>query len=169
MQDFDELYYRYSDQIYAYILMLVNDRAMAEDLTQDSFVRIYRRMESFRGDATLSTWMIQIARHTTIDYLRKKHPVTYWSQEKLNLFKAKENVEQKVTKNEEVNELYRELAKMKPSYREVVALRKIQELTVKETAGILGWTEGRVKMTTHRAMVKLRRQMTGKESFHEPV
>ncbi|MCD8510070.1 MAG: RNA polymerase sigma factor [Bacillus sp. (in: Bacteria)] len=105
--------------------------------------------------------LISIARNCTIDYLRKQRPVYLWPFEKFAQVTTPESVELKVTDNETIKELYKQISMMKRAHKEVIILRKIQELSVKETADILGWSEGKVKMMTHRAMEKLRLQMKG--------
>lgn len=161
MEKFDELYFEYSDRIYSYIFLMVGEKETAEDLTQETFVKMYRNLDQFEGDSKFSTWLISIARNCTIDYLRKQRPVYLWPFEKFAQVTTTESVELKVTDNETVKELYKHISMMKRVHKEVIILRKIQELSVKETADILGWSEGKVKMMTHRAMEKLRLQMKG--------
>ncbi|MDG5787348.1 RNA polymerase sigma factor [Evansella sp. AB-P1] len=159
MNDFEDLYFQYSDRIYSYILFMVGDKEIAEDLTQETFVKMYRNRDQFDGKSQFSTWVIRIARNCTIDYLRKQRPIYLWPFEKIGTITSAETVEMNVGKNETVQELYDHISSMKRSYKEVIVLRKIQELSVKETASILGWSEGKVKMMTHRAMEKLRLEM----------
>ncbi|MFA9559888.1 RNA polymerase sigma factor [Evansella sp. AB-rgal1] len=161
MEDFDELYFTYSDRIYSYILLMIGDREIAEDLTQETFVKVYRSRDQFDGKSQFSTWLISVARNCTIDYLRKQRPVYLWPFEKLLKVSAPFSVETKVTQNESVQELYKQIGNLKQSYKEVIILRKIQELSIKETSEVLGWSEGKVKMMTLRAMEKLRVEMKG--------
>ncbi|MBU9710742.1 RNA polymerase sigma factor [Evansella tamaricis] len=159
MEEFDELYFKYSDRVYSYIFLMVGKKETAEDLTQETFVKMFRKRNQFDGDSKFSTWLISIARNTTIDYLRKQRPVYLWPFEKFSVLSAPESVELKVTTDETVKDVYKQIAAMKRTYKEVLILRKVQELSVKETAEILGWSEGKVKMVTRRAMEKLRLQM----------
>jgi len=69
-QDFDELYAAYEKPLYNYILRMVKEKQVAEDLVQDAFVKIYQNLENFRGDSKLSTWIYKIATNTYPDYFR---------------------------------------------------------------------------------------------------
>ncbi|ADU32334.1 RNA polymerase sigma factor [Evansella cellulosilytica] len=169
MEEFDELYFKYSDRIYSYILLMVGDKQIAEDLTQETFVKMFRNREQFQEQSQFSTWLISIARNCTIDYLRKQKPLFLWPFDRLTSITAKDTVEMKVEKNEAVGELYRQISMLKQKYKEVIILRKIQELSIKETADILGWSEGKVKMVTHRAMEKLRLHMKEEVDVHETI
>ncbi|MDQ0257377.1 RNA polymerase sigma-70 factor (ECF subfamily) [Evansella vedderi] len=169
MEKFDELYFEYSDRIYSYIFLMVGEKETAEDLTQETFVKMYRNLDQFEGDSKFSTWLISIARNCTIDYLRKQRPVFLWPFEKFSQVTSTETIELQVTTDETIKELYKQISTLKRSHKEVIILRKIQELSVKETAEILGWSEGKVKMMTHRAMEKLRLQMKGEVEANGPL
>lgn len=69
---FEEIYSEYSDRIYGYIFLLVNDKEVAEDLTQDTFIKAYKYMNQFNGESQIFTWLVRISRNVAIDYLRKK-------------------------------------------------------------------------------------------------
>lgn len=55
MEKFDELYFQYSDRIYSYIFLMVGEKETAEDLTQETFVKMYRNLDQFEGDSKFST------------------------------------------------------------------------------------------------------------------
>lgn len=153
----------HSDSIYSYIRMLVKDDTLAEDLTQETFVKAYVGLNEFRNEAKTSTWLIRIARNVTIDYLRKKRPLLLFSLETgINLI-SKDNVEHSVVADEETQELYEKISQLKRSYREVIMLRKIHEFSISETAETLNWSEAKVKMTLQRALMKLQEKYINEE------
>ena len=64
MNNFDEIYKNYYKQVYFYILELCGDPDTAEEITQESFFRVLKKIDTFRGESSLNTWIIQIARNT---------------------------------------------------------------------------------------------------------
>jgi RNA polymerase sigma-70 factor (ECF subfamily) len=69
--------------------------------------------------------------------------------------------------NEKYRELYKALGSLKDSYREVIILRKIKDLTIKETCEILNWSESKVKSTLHRAMLSLEKELIKERCLYE--
>ena len=71
---FDEYY----DAVYSYILMLTKNHHVAEDLSQETFMKVIRNEHQFKGDSLVKTWIFRIAYTTTMSYFRKKNPLTYY-------------------------------------------------------------------------------------------
>ena len=66
---FDELVARYKGRLFSFILRMVKDPTLAEELTQDAFLKAYRRLDSFRGDARFSTWLYRIVHNVGMNHL----------------------------------------------------------------------------------------------------
>lgn len=71
MQNFEEIYAKYYPQIYLFLLKLCEDEHLAEEITQETFFRVLKKIDSYRGDCKLSVWMCQIAKNTYYSHLRK--------------------------------------------------------------------------------------------------
>ena len=159
----EDLYVNYSDKVYKYILLMIGDEETAEDLTHDTFIKVKNSLNGFKGDSSYYTWIISIARNLVYDYWRRKKKIGFIpfsiSHQPIN----KETPDSILQKNEEVLELYKAIKKLKIHYQEVLILRKIQELTLEETAAATGWSISKVKTTTHRAMSALRGEVDIKE------
>ncbi|MFJ8066078.1 RNA polymerase sigma factor [Psychrobacillus sp. NPDC096426] len=160
--EMEQLYKEYSDRVYSYIYFLVRHRECAEDLTQETFYKAYRGLESFNKQASVATWLLKIARNVTYDYFRRKRVIQFFTFDKehdieTNTLSPDSQFEQK----EQLARMYDSLSKLKKDYQEVLLLRKVQECSIKETAYILGWTEAKVKMKMTRALEAL------KKEFHE--
>ena len=158
----EELYKVHSDRVYSYIYLLVRHRECAEDLTQETFYKAYKGLDSFNKQASTTTWLLKIARNVTYDYFRRKRVIQFFAFNKehdleINALSPENRFEQK----EQLAKMYDSLSKLKKDYQEVLLLRKIQECSIKETAYILGWTEAKVKMKMTRAIVAL------KKEFHQ--
>lgn len=154
---FDHLYETYYSDLYQYVFYSVNNQAQAEDLTQEVFIRALLAYDQFRGESTEKTWLFSIARRAVIDWYRKKKrevlfDFTTWKQPASNERLPDELAEAR----DDTLALYEGIRKLKPNYRDVVILRSIQDLSIKETADIMGWNVTKVKVTHHRALKKLK-------------
>ncbi|WP_240793361.1 RNA polymerase sigma factor [Psychrobacillus vulpis] len=161
MNDFEiaNIYKQFSPPIFRYMTYLVQHRQVAEDLTQEVFIRFVNLGDVHRTPAEIQGWLRKTARNIAFDYLRRKRLIKFTPF----LVIHEKADEHPFFGMEEVRELYDALGKLKPSYREVIIWRKIEELSIKETAEILNWNEEKVKNTLKRAMQALRLKMGGAE------
>lgn len=74
MDGVEELYRRYSEDVYRYLCSITRDAALSEDLLSETFLRAIRAVGGFRGDASVKTWLCTIARHAWIDEMRRRRP-----------------------------------------------------------------------------------------------
>ncbi|MCD8510566.1 MAG: sigma-70 family RNA polymerase sigma factor [Bacillus sp. (in: Bacteria)] len=102
---------------------------------------------------------LSIARNVTIDYLRKKKPVSYYLDTYSTVASSEPSPEEVVEMGEEMKEVYEALWNLKKKYREVIILRKVKDFSIKETAEVLGWKETRVKTVLLRGLERLRTQL----------
>lgn len=153
-------YDQYSMIIYKYIFKLIQDQQQAEDLTQDTFLKAYTYLENNRQVDYPKTFLYRVAHNLTVDYIRKQKPLQlmkdFFSYQK----DPGASVESIIETRESSQILYRALSSLKPSYRRVIILRKIEELSTRETGHILGWSESKVKSTLSRGMRVLKKHLT---------
>ncbi|WP_286170714.1 RNA polymerase sigma factor [Bacillus sp. NTK071] len=149
----------YGESILTYILLIVKDYQRAEDLTQETFIKAYRNQHKFEHKSSVKTWLFSIARNLTRDYFRKKHPLQHY----LNLTSEEKDYhpipEQIVALNWQTEQLYKAIQQLKPTYRHVIILRKLKELSTAETAIVLKCSESKVKMTLKRALAELKNEL----------
>lgn len=154
--DLLDLYESYSDDVYRYLLFLLRNKEVAEDLTHDTFLKVHSSLHQFNQQSSLRTWLLKIARNTAIDYIRRTKRVHFLAFgkrfEPITIKTPELNALQKA----DVRLLYKALGELKKDYQEVLILRKIQELSIRETSEILGWSEDKVKAKSARALSKLR-------------
>ncbi|MGD6831329.1 RNA polymerase sigma factor [Sutcliffiella halmapala] len=162
-----EWYHQYSDDIFRYILMMTGDQERAKDLTHDTFLKAYHSLSSFKGETSDKNWLYRIARNVTIDDMRKRKPLRYLLDSFASLASHDPLPETVAQLGEREEELYRALQAIKRSYREVIILRKIKDLTIKETAEVLNWNENKVKVTLFRGLEALKKQMIKEGYKHE--
>jgi RNA polymerase sigma-70 factor (ECF subfamily) len=163
---FEELFSSYEKPVYNYILRMVKKRQLAEDLTQDTFLKIYQNLTKFRGDAKLSTWIYRIATNTYLDYLRtavhKKEMETDQLNDDGNNGWKLEEIEKVLSIDEqllqsEMSSCVREFVSNLPEdYRTVIVLHDLQGMKNREIADILGCSLETVKIRLHRARKKFR-------------
>ncbi|SDO03890.1 RNA polymerase sigma-70 factor, ECF subfamily [Psychrobacillus sp. OK028] len=157
--EIEQLYKEHSDRIYSYIFFLVRQRECAEDLTQETFYKAYKGLNSFNQQASPTTWLLKIARNLTYDYFRRKKLIQFFTFEKEHDIETKVlSPESRFEQKEQLTRMYDSLYKLKKEYQEVLLLRKIQECSIQETAFILGWTEAKVKMKMTRALEALKKE-----------
>ncbi|MEW4309417.1 RNA polymerase sigma factor [Rossellomorea marisflavi] len=160
---FEEVYERYFDDVYQYLLYFTNSRSEAEDLTQETFLRVMKSLPDFRGDSTLKTWILSIARRTSFDHYRKKKILSVLPGVIGYMLSSTDGIPEKEWDDrEEWQEVQEALMTLKPDYRNVVILRGLKEYSIKESASILQWNEMKVKVTYHRAIQMLRRKLSRK-------
>lgn len=149
----------YFDSIYSYILLQVKNPHTAEDLTQETFLKVVTNEHKFKGESSVKTWIFRIAYTTTISYFRKKNPLTYYID--TNIFSTKHNksTEEIALLNSQQKHFYEALHQLKPSYQQVIILRKIQDFSTKEAASILHCSEGKVKMSLLRALTAFKKEL----------
>lgn len=159
-QLFEQFYELHSDSIFKYIFFLVGNKETAEDLTQETFYRGYKQFDQLQEQAAIQTWLRKIARNLVYDYFRRKRIIQFipfiskYDQRDEQLLPS-----EIIEKGEEIVLLYSALSKLKLEYKEVIILRKIEGLSIKESALLLGWSEAKVKNNTIRAIQALKKKM----------
>lgn len=146
------LYRQYADDVYRYARMMLGNAPDAYDAVQEVFLRALRAWGSYRGEASARTWLIRIAKNYLADVRRKRRVESkYISRREL------QDVGREDGTADAVLEVEWALRQLRPAYRQVVVLRYIENLSVEETAQVLGWSASKVRTTAHRAMMELRR------------
>ncbi|RWZ60228.1 RNA polymerase sigma factor SigX [Halobacillus fulvus] len=167
---FDELYDEYHHDLFQFLIYMVKDRDLAEDLVQDVYLKVLKSHDSFTGKSTRKTWLFSIARHVAIDYFRKKKRKRTrvmeffdWGEKGEELKDRQDLPEEVAIQNEELKQVYIALDECTVDQRSVIILRFIQGMSIQEAATILGWSESKVKTTQHRAMKALRKRLESAE------
>ena len=169
---FHRLYDIYHQDVYNFLFYLVKNRTAAEDLSHEVYLRVLKSYERFEGKSSEKTWLFSIAKNVAIDYFRKKqvrdkHAFTAFDWETEQLVSQAPSPEQTFELNDQVKQLLEALEQCTGDQKMVIIMRFIQELSIQETAEILGWTIGKVKTTQHRALKTLRKLLEdqdGKEA-----
>jgi RNA polymerase sigma-70 factor (ECF subfamily) len=149
------------NRIFRYIVSMIRDRAEAEDLTQETFLRAYRRRDSLRDEGAQTAWLYRIATHVCLDRLRQyAHRAPMESDtdlDEVDLAEPNTPSLQKTIERDEMSAcVQRYLNCLADSYRAVILLHDMHDLTAPEIARLLGESLDNVKIRLHRARVKLK-------------
>ena len=153
---FSEIYRIFLARIFRFIYYLIKDEALAEDLTQDTFVRAWRALPTFSTQkGTLQAYLFRIARNLVIDNQRKRKESALTS-DIIEIIESPENLENKIVAKEEKNEVAKALLILDSEEKEAVILRYFEDLSYDEISKTLGKKSGAIRVKVHRALEKLK-------------
>jgi len=155
---FELIMRRYNQRLYRILYGELGDRHEAEEVLQETWVRVYGHLATFRGEARLSTWLMRIALHEAWARRRRQRRFVVLDGEPEGPDGAslESSPERSAFGAELRAELERAVAAMPSHYRTVFLMREIEELSTEETAELLGLTPQNVKVRLHRARTRLR-------------
>ncbi|WP_404403576.1 RNA polymerase sigma factor SigX [Jeotgalibacillus malaysiensis] len=162
------LYTEYQQDVFQFLIYMVKNRDTAEDLLQEVFIKVMNSYHRFEGKSSEKTWLFSIAKNVTIDYFRKQKTIRKrvmdhfdWGEREIS--GGEPLPDEMLEQSEQVKKLYACLDHCTTDQKMVIITRYIQDLNISETAEVLGWTEGKVKTTQHRAIKKLKELMSDEE------
>jgi RNA polymerase sigma-70 factor (ECF subfamily) len=163
---FEELYKRYGSRLYTVAYRMTGSAADAEDLVQDIFLQVYRRLDSYRGEAALGTWLHRLAVNACLDFVRSKQGrrqrVTD-AVEDLDALEAPVTGPWRADAALDRLDLERAIAQLPPSYRRAFLLHDVEGLEHHEIGETLGIAEGTSKSLLFKARTRLRSLLRGRE------
>lgn len=146
---FEELVRAYQSHVWRFLRHLLGDAALAEDVTQETFVRVYRKLKTFRSRSKFSTWVFSVARNAGIDALRSRH-----RREQL-LTVVAQRTPHSVTDTALGLEIEAALQSLRPKLREAFVMIEALGLTYREAGEALSVPEGTVKSRVFHAREQL--------------
>jgi RNA polymerase sigma-70 factor (ECF subfamily) len=166
---FREIVQRYQRPVFGVIARVVRDHAKAEELAQDTFVKAFRALHTYDVQRKFAAWILTVAHHVAIDEVRKGSldtvPLEITTSEGtrvLEIADAKTATPAAIAERKELAvALKTAIGRLRPEYRELVALRYEQELEYDEIVEITGLPLGTVKSSLHRARKDLAEQLQG--------
>lgn len=160
-RSFEELVIRHAPRIHAVVARMLQDRTATEDIVQEAFIRAWRALRSFRGDAQFSTWLYRIAvneanRHLARDAKRELLP---YEDVMMKVPDLTADVHGRAEANQTRRNLEQLLAELPGNYRAAVVLRDVEGLSNEEAADLLGLDLRNFKSRLHRGRMALRGQL----------
>lgn len=170
-EDFDELVHRNQKRIFRLLMSLLHDDDAADTLTQECFLRAYKKRASFRGESSVDTWLFRIAVNLARDYHRNKKQ-GFWKrlfadsrddedeQPAIDLVADRRSTaEVGLLAKEEVAKVWQTVRRLSPNQREVFVLRFAEEMGLEEIANTLSMEVGTVKSHLSRALTTVRKRL----------
>jgi RNA polymerase sigma-70 factor (ECF subfamily) len=172
---FQEIYEEYRAKVFRYVARIAGE-SEAEDLTQEVFVRVGRGLDSFRGDAALSTWIYRIATNAALDRLRsfrgesQRLPLDDIAENEKDVEpgtdERRHSAEKKLLR-QEMNGCIRGIIDQLPdAYRSVIVLSELEGFKDSEVADIVGLSLQATKIRLHRARARLREALANACDFY---
>jgi len=138
-QAFSEIVRLYGDKVFNLVYRMMGNRHEAEDVAQDVFVTVFKTVDTFRGEAKFSTWLLRIAANHC------KNRIKYLAR--------------RPTEGGDPEEMQRSIAALDEDHRLLVILRDVEELSYQEIGEITGLAEGTIKSRLHRARMAIKDEL----------
>ncbi len=154
--DTEKLYNTYYMQVYSYVMTMVKNTSVAEEITQQTFYKAMVGKDKFRGGSSEYTWLCAIAKNLSLDELRKGSKKTEALDETLC---DDTNIADDTEDHDTSLRIHLVLHKLEEPYKEVFQLRVFGELSFRDIGRIFGKTENWARVTYHRARMKIQNEM----------
>ncbi len=174
---FTDIFNTYQKPIYNYVLRMVRNRDIAEELTQEIFIKTYKNLSSFRGDSKISTWIYGIATNSCLDYFRTSDFKKGQKTDAIILdilpqeadsegIKKILTIEENLIKSEMAECIRDYIESLSSDYRTVIILHDLEGFKNHEIARILSCSLDTVKIRLHRARKKLQSILASNCNFY---
>lgn len=159
--DFEKLYNAYFMKIYSFVLLIIKNPDLAEEITQETFFKAFKADKQFERKSSEYTWLCAIAKNTAYDVLKKHNRYQTLKYDVLD----DANFQQEIENKETAFEIHEYLHSMEEPYKEVFQLRVFGELSFADIGKIFQKTESWARVTYHRARLKLQEKCSRKEKL----
>jgi len=166
---FDEIVHRYQGQLINFVGRLLGDRITAEDIVQETFLRVYRNKHRYKEIARFSTWIYTIAGNLARTELRRRKIRNFFSisqrsetERDYEIPDTSIDVEKQVEGRMNKNLILKEITKLPVYFREVIILRDLQDLSYEEISQILNVPLGTVKSRVNRGRTQIQKRLKGR-------
>ena len=161
---YNELVKRYKDRLFNFVLRYFNNAEQAEDVVQDTLIKLYTHASYYKNVAKFSTWIFTIAKNNALTELRKnkrKQTDSLWTDDGkvIDINSKEESLESKVQNEIAIDQLNKFLDEIPENFRMAVVLRDFQELSYEEISKILEIPIGTIKSRINRGRIQLAEKM----------
>ena len=164
--DIEKLYREYFTPVYRYTLSLVHDPDMAEEITQETFFRALKKINDYRGEASLKVWLCQIARNLSFDSLKRQSKTTALTKhddDESNDYElpagSESDPEEQLLRKQTAMKIHRILHDLKEPYKEVFQLRTFGDLSFAEIGELFGKSESWARVTYYRSRMMIKEEL----------
>lgn len=156
MQDIEKIYEEYFKTVNKYLFCLTHNNDISEELTQETFYKAVKKIDTYKGECKMSVWLCQIAKNLWYDQCKRNKKFINTGEAYLLELQELNTLEEQVILNDEKNILYKKMQLLDEKTREVIYLRITGELSFKEIGTILNKTENWARITFYRGKNKLK-------------
>lgn len=150
--DFKKIYDEHFKVVYHFMLSMCKDQVLAEEITQEAFVKALENFDSFKGNSKVNTWLCQIAKNLYFDELDKDNRLDYSHDVEREMT---EDFVHKLIDNEDSLKIHELLHSLPEPYKEVFTLRVFAELSFSEIANLFGKYDSWARVVFYRAKQKI--------------
>lgn len=161
---FEEIYRLHAGRVYNLACRLTGSVADGEDLLQDIFVAVYRKLGSFKGESALGTWIYRLATNQCLDFLRSRQGKARQVTDPLETEPAAPTPSTRPLQADRLD-LERAIAQLPPGYRAAFVLHDVEGFEHAEIGQLLGIAEGTSKSQVHKARLRIREYLTSRPSL----
>ncbi len=162
-----EIIDEYHEGMSLYLNSIVNNMCLADDIVQETFVKLAIKKPPFRGKCSFKTWLFTIARNCAIDHLRKDKKISDLSLDEYLVISDVTDTEKEYFKEEQKKELYRAMKRLNPEYYQVLYLMYFEDLDTSDIARIMHKAKRQVSDLIFRARKSLRSELERKGFIYE--
>lgn len=156
MQNIEEIYKEYFKTVNKYLFCLTHNNDISEELTQETFYRAVKKINTYKGECKISVWLCQIAKNLWYDKCRRDKRLVHIEESEFFNLQALNNIEEEIISKEEKMLLKDKIQKLDEKTREVIYLRIVGELSFKEIGAIMNKTENWARVTFYRGKNKMK-------------
>ncbi len=161
-RDFALLFEEYSAPIFNYVLRMVGDADRAADITQDTFIKAYRKLDTVTEATSTRSWLYRIATNTAIDDMRRRRNVTTMSDDQptfANRADDRPGPEAQVMSTTLDERVQRALQTLRPNHRQCLLLSDLEDMSAQQIGEVMGLSYGAVRTLLCRARGEMRRAL----------
>jgi RNA polymerase sigma-70 factor (ECF subfamily) len=162
-----EIIDEYHEGMSLYLNSIVNNMCLADDIVQETFVKLAIKKPPFRGKCSFKTWLFTNARNCAVDHLRKDQKISDLSLDEHLVISDVTDTEKEYFKEEQKKELYRAMKRLNPEYYQVLYLMYFEDLDTSDIARIMHKAKRQVSDLIFRARKSLRSELERKGFIYE--
>lgn len=155
MLEIEKIYKQYQKTVYKYLMCLTKNSDIAEELTQETFYKMIKKINTYKGQANISVWLCEIAKNLWYDELRKNKKRNIVNEDEQEIV-SNENIEENYIVKENVLKIKESIDRLDELTQRVLYLRLNSDLSFREIGEILGKTEIWARVTFYRGKQKVK-------------
>lgn len=166
-KEFSKIYDKYIDKIYRFVFLKVNSESIAQDLTSETFLKgweAYKQAQNPKSKIKKidnpQAFLYRIARNLVTDHYREKGRTQFVSVDDIPIIDPRPGIEERVVLNSDVEQIRAVLANIKEDYQNVIIWHYLDDLPISEVAKLMEKSEETTRVTLHRAIKSLKKEIT---------